>query len=342
MSTPCAAPFPFFVGCGRSGTTLVRAMFDSHPDMAVVYESFFVSRLLRSRARYEGPEGFAADRFAADLAAHFAFETLGMSEPEVADALAPPPADTAGAIRRVYGRYAEGQGKERYADKTPMYVQVIPTLAAGLPEARFVHIIRDGRDVALGYMHAPWGPMRLADASLYWKRNVDRGRTAGARLGPQRYREVRYEQLIDEPEPVLRELCDFLELAFDPAMLRYYERSNEVLSTINNPQYHRGLSMPITKGMRDWRAQMGEGDVAVFEALAGDTLAAAGYERRHDPPAGRVRVAAAMGRGRVEAARLGHRVVKDSRRFRRRLTGEPEARLRKGAAGGDPGSGRPS
>lgn len=322
MSAP--APFPFFVGCGRSGTTLVRAMFDSHPNMAVVYESFFVSRLLRAGPRYERPDGFAVDRFVADLAGHFAFDTLGLSEPDMGRALAPPPADTADAIRRIYGRYAEAQGKVRYADKTPMYVQVIPVLAAGLPEARFVHIIRDGRDVALGYMHAPWGPMRLADAALYWKRNVERGRAAGARLGPQRYREVRYEQLIAEPESALGELCDFVDLAFDPAMLRYHERSEQVLATINNPQYHRGLSMPLTKGMRDWRTQMAVNDVAVFEALAGDTLAALGYERHHPEPSRRVRAAGAVGRGRVEAGRLGHRLRKDVRRIRRGITGAPE------------------
>jgi hypothetical protein len=122
-----------------------------------------------------------------------------------------------------------------------MYVNVLPVLAGAFPEARFVHIIRDGRNVPLAYMNVPLGPMDLVDATLYWKRNVERGRRAGRRLGPERYREVRHEQLIDESNRVFAELCPFLDLEFDPAMLRYFERADRVLAPIDNPQHHRGL-----------------------------------------------------------------------------------------------------
>jgi hypothetical protein len=312
-----AACFPFFVGCGRSGTTLVRAMFDSHPDMAVVYESSFVSTLVRRRRRYERPEGFDRSRFLADLTTHFAFDTLGISGPELATILDEDrPQTTADALRSVYREYAHHHGKRRYADKTPMYVNVTPVLARAFPEARFVHIIRDGRNVALAYMCVPWGPRGLVDATLYWKRNVERGRRAGRRLGPERYREVRYELLIDEPEQVLVELCPFLGLDFDPAMLRYFDRADQVLASIDNPQHHRGLSMPLTKGMRDWRTGMQAQDVVAFEVLAGNLLTGIGYERSGEQPSLRVRASVQAARAQVEAGRLTHRLGKELQRAR--------------------------
>lgn len=315
--------FPFFVGCGRSGTTLVRAMFDSHPDMAVVYESSFVSTLVRQRRRYERPEGFDRTRFLADLTTHFAFDTLGTSAPDVARALEDdPPQTTADAIRRVYGDYARRQGKHRYADKTPMYVNVVPVLADAFPEARFVHIVRDGRNVALAYMSVPWGPMRVVDATLYWKRNVERGRRAGHRLGPGRYREVTYERLVHEPEQVLAELCPFLGLDFDPAMLRYFDRADQVLASIDNPQHHRGLSMPVTKGMRDWRTGMDSRDVCAFELLAGKVLTGMGYERSAEQPSLRLRASVHAGRTRVEAGRLAHRLGKEVQRAVQAIHGD--------------------
>ena len=320
-------PFPFFVGCGRSGTTLVRSMFDSHPDMAVVYESFFASRLLRHRRRYEGPGAFNLDRFTSDLTGHFGFRKLGLSPAEVGERLSEEtPATTADALRTVYATYAGRQGKSRYGDKTPMYVNVVPVLAGALPEARFVHIVRDGRNVALAYLQAPWGPASLVEACLYWKHNVERGRRAGRRLGPERYREVAYEHLTEDPEAVLRELCPFLELDFDPAMLCYFERTEEVMATIRNRQHHQGLSKPVTRGVRDWRTQMAPGDVRTFEALAGPLLDELGYERSSRGPTMGVRAGAQLGRLRVEAGRAGRRVGKQRRRAGRGPAAETRQR----------------
>lgn len=308
-------PFPFFVGCGRSGTTLVRSMFDSHPDMAVVYESFFVSRLLRRRRRYERPGAFDLDRFTGDLTGHFGFRKLGLSPAQVGERLCEAaPATTADALRTVYATYADHQGKSRYGDKTPMYVNVVPVLAGALPEARFVHIVRDGRNVALAYLQAPWGPAGLVEACLYWKHHVERGRRAGRRLGPARYREVSYEQLTEDPEAVLAELCPFLELDFDPAMLRYFERTEEVMATIRNRQHHQGLSRPVTRGVRDWRSQMAPGDVRTFEALAGPLLDELGYERTSPGPSIGERAGAQLERLRVEAGRAGRRLAKQRTR----------------------------
>ncbi len=272
--------FPIFVGSGRSGTTLFRNVFDSHSDLAMTHEAHFVAPLARRRKVYETPAGLDAEALVADLYDNPNFVRQGLDRTAVCSALDSSGAATyADAVRTVFALYAEEHGKSRYGDKTPGYVVQLELLGRLFPEARFVHIIRDGRDVAMAYLDRDeWGPSSLADAAHYWKSRVGRGRRAGKELGPARYREVRYEDMVDDPETVTRELCDFLGLEFESEMLDFHRRGSDFAAGTKHPEAFRNLSKPITKGMRDWRSQMARDDVALFEAIAGDLLADCGYE----------------------------------------------------------------
>ena len=274
-------PFVFIVGCGRSGTTMLRSMFDSHPDIAIPGESGFI---WQRRGRYENRAGLDVDRFVTDLTAHRRFKRWGLTPAQVRDALENGSVRTyAGCIRRLYRLYADARGKERYGDKTPAHVLRIPLIADLFPEARIIHLIRDGRNVAMSYMDIQeWGPSNVTEAARYWKRRVVHGRREGMKLGQDRYQEVTYEDLVNDPETELRRLCALADLAFDYSMLRYFERASEVLSLELHPHRHQGLFRPPTKGLRDWRTKMTEEQVSCFEAVAGETLEEFGYERRFD------------------------------------------------------------
>lgn len=300
--------FPFIVGRGRSGTTLLRAMFDSHPDMAIPDETHFLVGFGRKRRRYERPDGFCIDAFMADLAPRPGFLKMGVAAEAVEhDLRAAPPAGYADAIRRIFALYAAQRGKHRFADKTPIHVLNLPFLAQLFPEARFIHIIRDGRDVALSYLDVAWGYQSLEEVTLAWKRAVEVGRRAGRRLGPGRYQEIRYETLVDEPEASLRQLSSFVELSYDPAMLRYFERAEEVIAPMGRPEARQGIYLPPTKGIRDWRLQMSNHDVALFEALAGSLLSDLGYERATTGPSRALRLEAYGRWLRVQSLRLAGR-----------------------------------
>jgi hypothetical protein len=283
--------FPLFVGSGRSGTTLLQVIFDSHPELAIAHEAHFIASLARRRRRYQGPAGFAVDPFLVDLSRNSNFARLGLPEGELRSLLRGPPPTRSyvAAVRRVFRLYAARRGKSKYGDKTPGYVNHIGLLARLFPEARFVHMIRDGRDVALGYMEADWGPATFAEAALHWKTRVERGRSAGRQVGSGRYREVRYEDLVADPEGTVRYLCSFVGVEFADIMLRYYERGEEFRLTTAHPDAHGRLMLPPTKGLRDWRRKMPEEGVAIFEAIAGGLLSGLGYEiltRRVSPRVG--------------------------------------------------------
>lgn len=305
--------FPFFVGRGRSGTTLLRSIFDAHPDMAIPYESHFPVTMALAGDRYERDDTIDSVRFLADLREHWAFKRWDLpSEKVVAAFRSEAPEDLPEAIRLVYRTYAEHHGKSRFGEKTPSFVLHVPLLAHVFPESRFIHIVRDGRDVALSYLQGGWGPKDLEEAAIYWKRFVERGRRDGLKLGSERYLEVRYEDLIDDPEGHVRTICRFIDLDFDDRMLHYFERTDVVPKGLRPhlARGHQNLKKPPTKGMRDWRREMSAKDAAVFEALAGDLLARLGYDSATENRSVGVRLKARKAKLVVQARRASRRVHK--------------------------------
>jgi hypothetical protein len=217
------------------------------------------------------------------------FSRLGLA-PEAVDRAAVPADGFAPFVRRLYDELGAQHGKPFAGDQTPDYVAHLPLLHALFPAARFIHLLRDGRDVALSLLEwarpdqGPgrlrfWSQDPLAVSALWWSDRVDAGLRDGAALGDS-YLEVRYEELLAAPERVIRRITRFLDLPFDAAMLRLdleRERRAAGLST----------SAPwggFNRDRRDWRSQLDTRGVELIEALAGETLIAAGYACRTRHP----------------------------------------------------------
>jgi hypothetical protein len=273
--------FPFIVGSNRSGTTLLRSMFDSHPAMAIPPETYFVLRMARARRRYEASREFDTPRFISDLSRAGGFQRMGLRIDRVRNLLESKPGlDLPEAMRVLFREYAAEHGKARYGDKTPSYVSHIPFLAEVFPEACFIHIIRDGRDVSLSLLDN--SADRLDEAAHFWRACVTAGRDAGRALGPGRYTEVRYEDLVLNPRERLTELCTFLGLDFDDRMLDYRDSAQKWMAATRDPNIHQSLLKPPTRQVRDWRTAMSRDEIFLFEALNGDLLDELGYERTLD------------------------------------------------------------
>jgi hypothetical protein len=286
-------PAPFVVGATRSGTTLLRLMLDAHPELAIPFETHFIPKLIAA-----GENGSpSADDLAEIVIGHRRWRDFHLEPDELRTAyreLDPP--NAADAIRAFFGLYAEHQGKPRWGDKTPGYVKKMEKLQAVLPEARFVHIIRDGRDVALSVVPRSFGPDSVGKAARNWKRTIREAQRQAPSV--DHYLEVRYEELVLDTENVLRGICEFCELDFHPAMLDYHERAGERLDEKRRrPKPGRSLEGPanlsghaLTKEpprpdqLAKWRGEMTEYDRGAFEAVAGDLLAELGYDVA--PPAG--------------------------------------------------------
>jgi hypothetical protein len=287
--------FPFFIGRARSGTTLLRAIFDGHPELAVPPESHFIVPFRPRRGAFD------LDRFLTSVQAHPRYRHWGLDDDEVRRRVThDAPATYPDAVRSLFAAYAAHHGKLGYGDKTPAYVYQVPILARMFPEARFVHIIRDGRDASISFLRTEFASGGIEDAAWAWKVGTQRARRAGARLGAERYHEVRYESLVDDPETETRRVADFLGLTYTPEMLSYSERADEMLDHTPHPAAHQNLRKAPTKGLRDWRREMSPGELKTFELIAGDLLDDLGYERGTRPG----QVAAGAGRLRLQTRRL--------------------------------------
>lgn len=260
----------FVVGCERSGTTLLRLMLDGNAQLSIPPESHFVPSVLQAQHRNRPPD-LSLVRKQLVMSKWFSHWNVPVSQIE-REWVEHPPSDTSEAVRAVFRCYARPRGKKLFGDKTPWYGLVVPTLAHAFPEARFVHIVRDGRDVALSFLDGidPLPTLTVPAAAARWRRRIIAASVAGEALGPHRYREVRYEDLLHDPEAVLRELCAFLGLDFSPQMLHYASRGRDVVREY--PALHKHVVQPPIKGIRNWQVEMSERDQQLFEALAGDVL----------------------------------------------------------------------
>jgi len=304
------APPIFVVGCPRSGTTMLRLMLDAHPSLAIPPESHFIPLVARVHSRYEQPSGFDADHMAADVMRGLRFRDWQLPPEAVRSTIRERrPVTMAAAIECLFVAYADAHGKARWGDKTPGYSIELPLISELFPEAVFVHLIRDGRNVALSLMEVPRPPRSFAEAAQVWRHRVSTGRADGARLGAGRYLEVRYESLVEDPETALRQVCSLAALEYAPAMLDYHREDPAASVPERNWGHHRNLARPPTSGLRDWRDRMGEADQRLFEAVAGDELSALGYERRFPqvPAGARARAAAILA---VDAVRHAARAVR--------------------------------
>jgi hypothetical protein len=290
-------PAPFIVGVNRSGTTLLRLMLDSHPLLTIPPETHFVPEMIRLARR----DNTTRKRLVRAATSHPRWGDFGLDENELLERLQDvKPLRPAPAIRVFYDMYAEKEGKPRWGDKTPRYMRAMPRIERALPEARFVHLIRDGRDVALSQAERALGGdvTSISEVAGRWKRRIETARQHSAEL--DNYLEVRYEDLVGEPEETLRTICAFIDLPYDATMLRYYEHAADRLTEMdrdlgtgeNGPvrtgnERMAGHAMtsepPSTGRCGRWRDEMSDADRTEFERVAGVLLTDLGYETLNTP-----------------------------------------------------------
>jgi hypothetical protein len=289
-SKAAGPPVPFIVGVTRSGTTLLRLMLDAHPELAIPPETHFVPALIKATRK----RGVTCEEAHAIVTGHRQWGDFNLDSAALLERYcALERIDPETTIRAFCELYAEGQGKPRWGDKTPNYVKRMKQIDRWIPEAKFVHMIRDGRDAALSrFKRILKEPPPMEIVAERWVRKISEAREAGSEL---QYIEVQYEELVRDTETQLRRVADFIELPWDDSMLRYYERAEERLSEMHRdlpgedgkplrPADHRKEAHVLTSKPPDpsrlarWKEEMDPADIAAFEGVASPLLLELGYE----------------------------------------------------------------
>jgi hypothetical protein len=284
-------PLLFIVGCARSGTTLLQRVVEAHPQIAMLPEINWITDHFRDK-KWLGPGGRVTAAQVARLSEHYRFRECEFRREEFEDLLRPEGSVPYGTfLERLFALHARKTGKPLVGNKTPEYVRRLRTLHRLWPGAKFVHLIRDGRDVCLSvrkWNHASrsagrystWADDPVATTALWWARKVRLGREGGQRLGEGHYHEMRYEALVDRAAEECTRLCAFLGVPYDERVLRFHEGRTRMVPGLDAKESW----LPITPGLRDWRSQMPAADVERFEAVAGDLLNQLGYARAFPNP----------------------------------------------------------
>jgi hypothetical protein len=172
-------------------------------------------------------------------------------------------------------------------ERTPWHASHLDLIADVYPDARVIHIIRDGRAVARSLLSMHWGPETMAEAAEEWRAAVEDGRRGGEALG-SRYTEVNYEHLLADPRRGIGELFGWLGLDLDEQT--WTRILVEAASEFNVDPGAPGVAAD------KWREELSSADLRVFDRIAGEQLEACGYRRADAESAARTGLSARLQR----------------------------------------------
>lgn len=275
------APF-FIVGSSRSGSTLLRLMLASHSRIAIPSETWYLTALV---------EQFPFDRLLQEneitsaisvMTNHYTWPDMGLDAAEVRSRAA----NLSGVRLRdlaeiVYRWHMEAAGKSRWGDKTPAYIEIVPALAAMFGDAKFIHLIRDGRDVAKSFQRQGWHGPWMHGYTREWSRAVELDMKLSKTLLNKRILRVLYEDLVLHPEATLRRICAFIDERFEDQMLQWTGKMDNAIP-VREKRLHPSLGRDMNPSdVSRWKQEMTSREIFVAEALIGTQLSHFGYERRY-------------------------------------------------------------
>jgi LPS sulfotransferase NodH len=275
MTTPRSKSPVFVLGCSRSGTTLLYHMLLSAGNFAVYRMESQVLNLLEPRFR---PLHVARNKRRM-LAAWYAsrlYTRSGLAPEEIEPRIMSECRNGGDFLRILMEEICRKQGVERWAETTPDHLLYLDRIKQTIPDALIVHVIRDGRDVALSWekrsqiRRLPGDRLRPAMAAgIHWEWFVNRGRETGRAYGSD-YVEVHYEDLVRDPESVLKRLEPFVEHDLN------YERIKKVaIGSVAEPNtaFKNDPRSPIGR----WQTDLNASELDTLESLTGETLRQLGY-----------------------------------------------------------------
>jgi len=281
-----ASPF-FIVGSERSGTTLLMAVLGQHRRLAVPEVAWYYPRF-RAFLHTYGDLGRAPHFRTLVSEMIFGLKTpffgLDLNPATIVDELVRRTRATTfrEAYAAILGLYAESVGKPRWGEKTPHNLFYIEEILADFPDARFLHLVRDGRDVAADQLRSAFGPRNIFAAALIWRRTQEVAARWRAKLNKAQWLDVRYEELATRPETVVREVLGFLSEDYDPTVLDFYR--GEVAQRRARARDHRALGHPISSEHVGIQAKyLSLHEQGIFNHVAGECLRSTGYETTVSP-----------------------------------------------------------
>ncbi|CAH1385738.1 Sulfotransferase family protein [Candidatus Nitrotoga sp. M5] len=289
-------PFSCIVGSGRCGTTMLAKMLNSHsmicvpPELQILFEySDNGPRLYEifkeKKNKFFGPKDFMElidVRCPKKLSVYFDYMSFFEKQQY-------PIHSFKKLVNSFYSEIAESKQKKIFIDRTPWYGQRIDIINELFPDAKYIHMIRDGRDVAISYARTPWWHDDIGQNLERWHAEVRQIIDSSNQfLHPNQMLQVRYEDFVDKPEVELRRICEHLGVNFEYSMLdtathvdySLYRKSNlENISSEALKEWSQSKNIPTFKGSRyAWKSYK-DFDFSALPEHINQSLHAHGYEK---------------------------------------------------------------
>jgi Sulfotransferase family len=299
-------------GCPRSGTTLLRTMLHAHPELAIPRETRFVLESWGRRRKF-GDLRHEANR---RRLARWIFmrkmtdaDRLGLDPETAVERLVAAPPTIGSLLAECFVMFAEKHGKRRWGDKRPMYASRIAPVIDLFPSAHFINVVRDPRACVASLRKLNWYDGSIVPSVELWERSLRAVDAMRGSLAPDQLLDVRYEELVLDPEATLERVTALIGASADEEamaqMLRFYE-----VKETRSQRYHSNLERPLDASrVSGWAESLSPEEIAFVEEETEPLMERWGYERAAEGVAAPAELREALAAKRKTQAAARRRLV---------------------------------
>lgn len=253
----------FIIGVGRSGTTLIQSMLNAHQDIAFTPETHFIRNFIVELDINPEDEHILRKKLVNDEN----LKRLDIKIDEICDELID---ENEFTLQNFYNellyRYAKYKNKKYIGEKDPKNTEYLPIIKRLFPDAYVINIIRDPRDVMVSRMKAEWSRDRyFLNHVLTYREQIKKGIKDGNKLFGNNYHELHYENLIEDPEKVSKDVTKFLDIQYDNNMLYFNKKADEIIKGKEKKWKENCFKSILSSNKNKWKDKLDKKKVLLTE-----------------------------------------------------------------------------
>ncbi|HJN74873.1 MAG TPA: sulfotransferase [Myxococcota bacterium] len=263
----------FIIGTERSGSNLLRVIFDAHPEVVVPHPPHLLRYL--GDLDHEGLDDIVADTLAMVRGHIHPWDWMPTAAELASEARDDP--TVVGVFLALYDLVASHGGATHWGCKSTFVVEFVDEILARRPGARFVWLVRDVRDVALSSKTSVFNPFEPLLTAGLWARQQRVAIDVAQRLGPERVMRLHYEDVLASPELMTARLCDHVGITMHEAMLSFHDRARASRTAGLSKSWENNNKPVMRNNTEKWRKGLTKRELAQVEAVAGEVMQELGY-----------------------------------------------------------------
>ncbi|MDA0772533.1 MAG: sulfotransferase [Cyanobacteria bacterium] len=289
IKTQCTNPI-FIIGCPRSGTTLLASILNRHSQIASGTETHFFDFVSRRNINWKEFTLTSFTKLLAESRIQDFIQAAGISKEKLIKNYKQDPQSKYQSkleIDQFYKKevfdllmnsFLDSRSKARLCENTPQHLCHIEEILTLYPQAKFIHLIRDGRDTIRSLMQMPWRPKGLLNNARFWVQNLKEVSKTINKLDTDSILEIRYEELVTKPEESLELICDFLEEKYEPGLLDNSKDQAAIYSNWESSWKQKTRTQLNTDSINSWQTELDQDSQALLNWYLKDILTGLGYE----------------------------------------------------------------